>query len=80
MTRMQKLWAVLMVVLLVGVAGCGVILSPTYSQLLDKTAALAGDNAARYDANQLTPAQVGTCLHAEANAWQSFRNARDGKR
>lgn len=59
--------------------GCGVVVNPTYSQLLDQTAALAADDAVRADANGLTADQMKTCLRAEANAWQSFRSARDGK-
>ena len=71
--------AMLVVLGVAGVVGCGVMMTPTYSTLLDQTAAQSANDAMRYDANQLTPAQVGTVLHAEANTWQMFRNARDGK-
>lgn len=74
---MKFLISILMLAVLVG--GCGVVMSPTYSGLLDTTTALAVDNAARADANQLTVEQMKACLNAEAKAWQYFRDARDGR-
>ena len=70
--------AVLVLALVLG--GCGVVLSPTYSQLLDKTTALADDSAARAEANALTSDQMKQALRGEANVWHQFRDARDGKK
>jgi len=57
--------------------GCnGVILNPTYSQLLDQTATLAATTDARWDT--LTPAQQKQAFHGDANLWAKFKAAKDG--
>jgi hypothetical protein len=66
-------------VLALALTGCGVVMNATYSALLAQTVAQADNDAARYDANGLSAAQVGTCLHAEANTWHAFQNATQGR-
>jgi len=63
-----------------GVAGCGgVWMNADYSQLLDRTAALADASATRAQTGLATSADMATVLRLEANVWQKFRDARDGK-
>ena len=78
----MKTWTVILTVLALAIVlgGCGVMLWPTYSQLLDKTTALADDSAARAEANALSPDQMKQALRGEANVWRQFRDARDGKK
>jgi hypothetical protein len=51
-----------------------------YSQLLDRTAALADASATRAQMGLTTPADMATVLRLEADVWQKFRDARDGKK
>ena len=72
----------LMILALVGLmlAGCsGVIMSPTYSNLLDKWVAISEADATRalnktFDANDMTSALVD-----QYAAFKQFQDARDGK-
>jgi uncharacterized lipoprotein YmbA len=67
-------------VLIVLLAGCsGVIMNAEYSQLLDKTAALSAETARRAEAGNLTPPEMVDALKAQADVWQKFKDARDGK-
>jgi hypothetical protein len=71
---------VLGLLLLVLLAGCsGVQLSAEYSGLLDRTAALSAETAARAERGELSEADMRTALSLQAAAWQKFRDARDGK-
>lgn len=64
-----------------GVAGCGgVWMNAEYSQLLDRTAALADASATRAQTGLMTGDDMATVLRLEANVWQKFRDARDGKK
>lgn len=64
-----------------GVAGCGgVWMNAEYSQLLDRTAALADASATRAQTGLVSPADMATVLRLEADVWQKFRDARDGKK
>jgi hypothetical protein len=67
-------------VLAVLLAGCnGVILNPEYSSLLDETTALSRETARRAEAGLLDPNVMVHALRAQANAWQYFQDARDGR-
>jgi hypothetical protein len=71
----------LMLCLLCGVAGCGgVWMNAEYSQLLDRTAALADASATRAQTGLVSPADMATVLRLEADVWQKFRDARDGRK
>lgn len=71
--------AVLLTVICI-VCGCsGVTMNAQYSQLLDRTAALSAETAARAEQGKLTEAQKTAALSAQAMTWQMFRDARDGK-
>ena len=60
--------------------GCnGVQVNATYSALLDQTAALSKETAARAQAGTLTEDQKTQALVGQAATWQMFRDARDGK-
>jgi hypothetical protein len=63
---------------LTGGCGTGVVLSPEYSRLLDRTAALSAETAARAEAGELTEAQMVQALSAQADVWRQFQLARDG--
>jgi len=72
--------AVGLVALALLLPGCsGVTLSAEYSELLDETAAVAADDAARANAGTMTPAEMAERLAWSAWRWQAFRDARDGK-
>ena len=75
---MKKMLIVL--VLAVLVSGCsGVILSPKYSALLDKTAALSAETAVRAQGGELSEADKTAALVKQAQVWKEFQAARDGK-
>ena len=78
---MKRILIVVVLVVLVGLlAGCnGVILSPTYSQLLDQTAAWTAQAAAQAENGTLDEQQMKACLKSSADHWQKFKDARDGK-
>jgi hypothetical protein len=77
---MKRALCILAVLLVFIASGCsGVILSAEYSELLDQTAALSAETARRAEAGQLTEQQMARALRDEADIWQQFRNARDGK-
>jgi hypothetical protein len=64
-----------------GVAGCnGVWMNAEYSQLLDRTAALADASATRAATGLTSPADMAVVLRLESDVWQKFRDARDGKK
>ena len=65
--------------LALGTAGCGVWMNPTYSRLLDSTAALSAETAKRADAGQLSQPEMVQALKLQAATWQLFCDARDGK-
>lgn len=68
--------AVLLAALL---GGCGgVILNAEYSQLLDETAALSAETAARAGRGNLDANEMVESLRLQAGIWQRFRDARDG--
>lgn len=75
-----SMMVIAVVFLLVCMAGCsGVILSPTYSQMLDDSAYLSETLADRYEAGKLDPNTLGAGLRWNANAWKKFQDARDGR-
>lgn len=70
----------IMILLLVAVtlAGCSdVLLSPTYSLLLDRTQALSVETARRAQEGKLTAAQMRDALTFQSIVWTRFCNARD---
>ena len=74
---MKRVLIALALLLMLG--GCsGVIMNAEYSQLLDKTAALSEQTAARAEDGALTPAEMTQALVLQAQTWQKFRDARDG--
>lgn len=77
--KFHSYMVILVIMLLFCLFGCnGVTLSPTYSTLLDQTAALSQDTATRAQAGTLTQAQETQALVGQAATWQLFRSARDG--
>ena len=75
---MKKLVCLLLLGLLV--SGCsGVLLNAEYSQLLDETAALSVETAARAQDGRLDANQMAEALRLQADVWQKFRAARDGR-
>jgi len=72
-----------LVLLLVGavlIAGCsGVTMNAQYSTLLDKQAAWADDYAERAERGELESEQMAAGLRVNAEAWEQFRAARDGR-
>ena len=77
----QYVWGVVFaVVLAVVLAGCsGVVMNAEYSQLLDRTAALSAETATRAERGQLDANGMKEALRAQADVWQMFVDARDGK-
>jgi len=73
--------AMLVVVLVAAMlaAGCGVVVNAKYSELLDKTAVLSAVTAERAEAGELTSEEMVAALKLQAETWQRFRDARDGK-
>ena len=72
--------SIVLLTVLVSQSGCsGVILTPTYSKLLDDTAAISTALANGADANQCSPADAKKALRWNADAWARFVSARDGK-
>ena len=76
---MRKMsWVSLAVAVLL--SGCsGVIVSAEYSRLLDETAAVSEATACRAESGRLDPNEMVRALRAQAEVWQKFRDARDGK-
>ena len=61
-------------------SGCaGVLLNAEYSRLLDETTVLAEETARRAEAGRLDAAAMRRALRSEADVWQKFRDARDGR-
>ena len=83
MRRQTRRWTaaiVLAVVMAIGLAGCnGVIMNAEYSQLLDETAALSNETAIRAGFGRLDANQMGEALRLQADVWEKFRAARDGR-
>lgn len=76
----RTLITILLLLALTASAGCnGVILSPTYSRLLDDTAALSAATARRAGAGELSADQMSAALAAQAQVWRKFQQARDGE-
>lgn len=72
-------WAAVLLILAAALAGCGdVLLSPEYSDLLDRTAALSAETCERAEAGDLDANQMRRALCGQAGVWQQFRAARDG--
>ena len=79
---MKRAWLLMVVVLLLAAVvlpGCrGVILSPTYSDLLNRTAVAAAAEAARANAGGMDANEMRAVIKWNSEAWQLFRDARDG--
>jgi|GEM_PF-2299815 len=61
-------------------SGCGgVILSASYSQLLDETTALSATLAERAEAGRLDANSMTRGLRWNADMWRNFQDARDGR-
>ena len=71
----------IVLLILVGLlSGCsGVIMNAKYANLLDQTAAISQETAERAVAGQLTEDEMKAALVVQANVWQMFRDAREGK-
>ncbi len=76
---MKRALLVMVVVAPLILAGCGVVVNAKYSELLDKTAVLSAETARRAEAGDLTPEEMVAALKRQAETWQRFRDARDGK-
>lgn len=77
---MNRPFLVLALVGLLLIGGCsGVMMNAEYSAQLDKTAAWSADASARAKTGQYTTTQMAEALDINAQAWQAFRDARDGK-
>ncbi|MCD4699556.1 MAG: hypothetical protein K8R91_03170 [Phycisphaerae bacterium] len=78
--RLLVLCLLSVLVILPVVAGCGgVIMNAEYSALLDKTTALSTETALRAGDGALTTEQMKVALLKQAETWQKFKDARDGK-
>jgi len=67
------------VAMLVATCGCNaVMMSPEYSDLLDRTTALSKETATRAKAGELTDTQMVDALDKQADVWQRFKDAKDG--
>jgi len=78
MKCLKKLMLVLLVTLMVGCNG--VQLSPTYSEILDRNAAIT---AAAVEAAQNPNVTKDMCVQfiaQQAKMWELFKDARDGKK
>jgi len=76
---MNRLLAVVLA-LVVLLSGCsGVVLNAEYSWLLDSTATLSAETARRAETGGLTHEQMIAALKAQAEVWQRFQDARDGR-
>jgi len=76
---MKKAILLMMLAAVLLCAGCHeVSMSPVYSKLLDDTAALSEETAKRAEADALSPSEMKLGLRSNADAWQKFRDARDG--
>jgi len=68
-------------VLLVFIIGCsGVQLSPKYSDLLDRTAAVSAEIAKRAESGELSEEEMKQALVKQAATWRLFQDARDGRK
>jgi hypothetical protein len=76
---MKRALLVMVLVIPLILAGCGVVVSAKYSELLDKTAVLSAETARRAEAGELTSEEMVAALKRQAETWQRFRDARDGK-
>jgi hypothetical protein len=83
MPRKLRVTIMLLVCLTVIVGCSGVTMNSRYSDQLDQNASLAAETARRaklpVDQGGLTDDQKNAALQGEADAWQNFRDARDGK-
>ena len=76
---MRRALLVMVLVIPFVLSGCGVWMNPNYSELLDRTAVLSAETARRAEAGELAPEEMVAALKMQAETWQRFRNARDGK-
>ena len=74
----MKRFVILVVLCAVFLGGCDVLMTPQYSNLLDKTCALSDETAKRAVAGELTETQKTEALVKQAETWRLFANARDG--
>lgn len=75
---MKKLLIVCVLVSLM--VGCsGVVMTPTYSNLLDQTATWSKTVSDQAANGQKTVEQMKQDLDTNAQLWQAFKDARDGK-
>jgi uncharacterized lipoprotein YmbA len=74
----RLVWIAALLALLLG--GCGgVWMNAEYSGLLDETAALSAETARRAEAGLLDANDMAAALRTQADVWQKFRDARDGR-
>ena len=76
---MRRALLVMVLVVPLLVSGCGVWTNARYSELLDRTAVLSAETARRAEAGELAPEEMVAALKLQAETWQRFRDARDGK-
>jgi uncharacterized protein YceK len=76
---MRTIKIVLLVVMLVGIGGCGVIMDAAHTTALNQSAAYADRMADLADSNQLTMDQAKEALNSDANQFRYFLNATVGK-
>ncbi len=76
----MKRTIVLVLLCAVCLTGCGgVWMNADYSRLLDQTAELSVETARRARAGQLDPNEMAAALSAQADVWNKFIAAREGK-
>jgi hypothetical protein len=72
-------WLMVGLCLVAVLGGCGVVMDAAHTSALQQSIAYSNDMAQRADGNQLSDAQVKEALHSEANQWNYFGNATQGK-
>ena len=78
--RLLVLCLLMALLILPFIAGCsGVWMNAEYSTLLDKTTALSTETALRAKDGVLTTEQMTVALLKQAETWQKFKAAKDGK-
>jgi len=70
---------VVLVLVAVFVVGCsGVQLSPKYSDLLNRTAAVSAEIAKRAEVGELSEDEMKAALVKQAETWKLFQDAKNG--
>jgi apolipoprotein N-acyltransferase len=65
--------------LVITASGCAVIMNAQYTDLLNRTTALSAATAERAEEDKLSKEEMTKALRLQANVWQRFKDAREGK-